>query len=133
MTDRHTREQRSFNMSRIHGTNTSPEVTLRKLLSKSKIKGYRLHYKITGNPDLVFTKSKVAVFIDGCFWHKCPEHFYPPETRKEFWVNKIGSNVKRDQLVKESLEVEGWRVLRFWQHEIKENPEGVLRIIKELT
>ena len=125
MTDVLTKDQRSFNMSQIKGKNTKPEVILRRLLYLRGIRGYRIHYKLSGKPDVVFTKKKIAVFIDGCFWHKCPVCFKKPETRIEFWMNKIESNVKRDETVNKKLEKEGWVVLRFWEHEIKKSPGSV--------
>jgi DNA mismatch endonuclease, patch repair protein len=131
MTDVLTQEQRKYNMSQIKGKNTDPEIKLRKLLSFHHIKGYRIHYDLPGKPDIVFTKKKIAVFIDGCFWHKCPVDFQEPETRKEFWMKKINSNVERDKKVNEKLRFDGWIVLRFWEHEIRKNPDDVVKKIKE--
>ncbi|MEO0128601.1 MAG: very short patch repair endonuclease [candidate division WOR-3 bacterium] len=133
MTDVLTKEQRSFNMSQIKGKNTKPEVLLRRLLYSKGIRGYRIHYKLSGKPDVVFTKKKIAIFIDGCFWHKCPVCFITPETRTEFWMKKIEDNVKRDKTVNKKLEKEGWTVLRFWEHEIKKSPGSVVsKIIRWL-
>ena len=131
MTDVLTREQRANNMSKIRGKNTGPEVKLRKLLWSAGIRGYRIHYSLPGKPDIVFTKTKVAIFIDGCFWHKCPICFQEPETRKEFWMKKIQSNIDRDQKVNTQLKDMGWTVLRFWEHEIKKNPSAVIDTIRE--
>lgn len=119
MTDVLTRKQRSYNMSMIRAKNTKPEIVLRKMLSVNRIKGYRLHYRLMGKPDIVFPKRKIAVFIDGCFWHKCPRCFIKPVTRKKFWKNKIDSNVKRDRVVNRTLRKKGWKVLRIWEHELK--------------
>ncbi len=132
MVDIHTPIQRSFNMSRVKSTNTKLERELRGLLWSDGIRSYRLRYRIFGNPDLVFPKQKIAVFIDGCFWHKCERDFSLPETRKEFWLRKIEGNAKRDILVNERLKEDGWKVLRVWQHEIKENPENVSHRVKKL-
>jgi len=126
MADVLSKEQRSFNMSRIKGKDTKPEVMLRKQLYARGITGYRIHYNILGKPDIVFPKKKIAIFIDGCFWHKCPICFVKPKTRTEFWMKKIESNVKRDKIVKETLEKEGWIVLRFWEHEVKKSTDAVL-------
>jgi DNA mismatch endonuclease (patch repair protein) len=76
-------------MSRIRARNTGPELQLRRTLYKTGVRGYRLSYDLLGRPDLVFVSKKIAVFIDGCFWHKCPVHFVRPETRTEFWMKKI--------------------------------------------
>lgn len=130
MTDVLTPEQRKRNMSRIRGKNTSPELKLRKMLWESGIRGYRVHYKLPGKPDIVFTRKKVVVFVDGCFWHKCPVCFRPPETNAEFWNDKLQKNVERDLKVTKELEDLGWTVLRFWEHEVKKTPEDVVaRII----
>ena len=126
MTDVLTPEQRKRNMSRIRGKNTSPELKLRKMLWESGIRGYRVHYKLPGKPDIVFTRKKVVVFVDGCFWHKCPVCFRPPETNAEFWNEKLQKNVERDLKVTKELEDLGWTVLRFWEHEVKKTPEDVV-------
>jgi len=67
-------------------------------------------------PDVVFTRARVAVFIDGCFWHRCPEHYQRPKANREFWDAKIGGSVERDQCVDAALMGAGWTVLRFWEH-----------------
>jgi DNA mismatch endonuclease, patch repair protein len=133
MTDVLTPAQRRYNMSHIRGKNTGPEIKLRKLLWSRGVRGYRLYYNLPGKPDIVFTKRKVAIFIDGCFWHKCPICFQEPETRKEFWMKKIGSNVERDLKVTQQLQEDGWTVLRLWEHEIRKTPDAsVKKIIQHL-
>lgn len=131
MTDVLTKEQRSYNMSNIRGKNTGPEVKLRKLLWSAGIRGYRIHYKLPGKPDIVFTKKKIAIFIDGCFWHKCPICFQEPETRKEFWMKKILSNIDQDVKVNTQLKEMEWTVIRIWEHEIKKNPSSIIETIRE--
>jgi DNA mismatch endonuclease, patch repair protein len=129
MTDVLTQEQRKLNMSRIRGKNTGPEIKLRKMLWSQGIRGYRIHHNLPGKPDIVFTKKKIAIFIDGCFWHQCSVCFQEPETRKEFWMKKIGSNVERDKRVNEQLKNEGWTVIRVWEHEIRKTPDRVVEKI----
>ena len=119
MADVLSKAQRSYNMSMVKGKNTRPEFKLRKLLFGNGIRGYKIHYNILGKPDLVFTKYKIAVFIDGCFWHKCPLCFKNPETNREFWLEKINSNVLRDKGITKKLKSEGWKVIRIWEHDIK--------------
>lgn len=119
MTDVLTRKQRSYNMSCIKSKDTKPELLLRAYLSSKGIKGYRLHAKLLGKPDIVFPKYKLAVFIDGCFWHKCSKCFVRPRTNYEFWKRKIHANVIRDREVNLILKKQGWKVIRFWEHEIK--------------
>jgi len=131
MTDVLTQEQRKFNMSRIRGKNTGPEVKLRKMLFAAGVRGYRIYYKLPGKPDIVFTKKKIAIFVDGCFWHKCPVCFQEPETRNEFWMKKIQSNVDRAAKVNEQLRADGWKVIRIWEHEIRKEPDVVINRIME--
>ena len=106
-------------MSRIRDKNTVPELTLRKAVSSSGLRGYRLHYGLPGKPDIVFPRRKIAVFIDGCFWHKCPKCFTEPATNNRFWIEKIASNIKRDRLVNIELRRNGWKVLRVWEHDTR--------------
>jgi DNA mismatch endonuclease (patch repair protein) len=131
MTDVHNQEQRKFNMSRIRAKNTGPEVKFRKLLFANGMRGYRVHYNLLGKPDVVFIKKKIAIFIDGCFWHKCPVCFKEPETRKEFWMKKINSNIERDKKADLQLQKDGWLVIRIWEHEIRKNPERCIEKIME--
>jgi len=119
-------------MSRIRAKNTDPEVKLRKLLFAEGFRGYRIHYNLPGKPDIVFKKKKIAIFVDGCFWHKCPVCFQEPETRKEFWMKKIQSNVDRAAKVNEQLRAEGWTVIRIWEHEIRKEPEKAVKKIIEV-
>ena len=126
MTDVLTQSQRKLNMSHIRGENTGPEIKLRKMLWSHGIRGYRIHHNMPGKPDIVFIKKKIAIFIDGCFWHKCPIDFQEPETRKEFWMKKINSNVERDKKITMNLQEKGWTVIRFWEHEVRKKPEEVI-------
>lgn len=127
MPDRITKQQRSKIMSHIRSKNTSLELYFRKLLSKNGFRGYRLHYKILGTPDIVFVSKKIAIFIDGDFWHGYnwkKLHKTPP---KKYWQAKIERNIARDKRYTRQLKKEGWTVLRFWEHEIKKNPEKCLK------
>ncbi|MDG6250408.1 very short patch repair endonuclease [Methanocalculus sp.] len=126
MTDVLTKDQRKLNMSRNRGKNTSPEILFRKKLCARGFRGYRIHTSLPGKPDIVFIRQKLAIFIDGCFWHKCPLHFKEPETRKDFWMNKINSNVERDKMVNGELEKIGYTVIRIWEHEIKQDSDKAL-------
>lgn len=134
MTDVLTKRQRSLNMSRIKSRHTTPELIIRKLLFSKGLRGYRLHRNLRGRPDIIYPVNKLAIFIDGCFWHKCRKCFIKPTTRVKFWENKLSGNVKRDKVISSELEKTGWQVLRIWEHEVKENPEKVLdRISSVLT
>ncbi|HOU30592.1 MAG TPA: very short patch repair endonuclease [Bacteroidales bacterium] len=132
MADVLTPEQRKLNMSKIRGKNTTPEKVIRNKLYSLGIRGYRIHYNLPGKPDIVFVRKRIVVFIDGCFWHKCPLDFQEPETRKEFWLNKIEKNVIRDRKVDLELSKKGWTVLRIWEHEVKKDPDLVVHKIMSL-
>lgn len=132
MTDVLNQDQRKLNMSHIRAKNTKPEVKLRKFLSAAGFRGYRIHFNLPGKPDIVFTKKKIVIFIDGCFWHKCSVCFQEPETHKEFWMKKIQSNVERDKKINEQLKNDGWTVIRIWEHDIRKSPENVVSEITKL-
>ena len=132
MADVMTPEQRSRCMSRIQGKHTKPEVLLRKTLWASGLR-YRLHTKLPGRPDIVFSKAKVVVFIDGCFWHRCPIHGAMPKTNREFWKAKLLGNVKRDRKNEEELQRQGWFVLRFWEHDIEADLRTVAKKIQSVV
>jgi len=127
-----TAQQRSHCMSRIRGKNTKPEKLLRKALWAAGLR-YRLHGRLPGKPDLVFSKAKVSIFIDGCFWHGCPQHGVRPKTNKKFWNKKIGGNKQRDVKVRNLLKAQGWVVVRFWEHEIKNDIFVVTEKITKIT
>lgn len=122
MADVLTKQQRKRCMSANRGKDTKPEIIIRKRLWKQGVR-YRLNSKLPGRPDIVFAGKKVVVFVDGCFWHGCPDHFQQPKTNSEFWRQKIEANKRRDKTCTARLEADGWRVLRFWEHEINENPD----------
>src|SRR3954452_11629678 len=124
--------QRSTCMARIRGRNTKPEMALRTALWSLGLR-YRLHYSIPGKPDVVFPRQRVAVFVDGCFWHGCPEHSVNPKTNASFWRNKLDGNIERDQRTSASLESLGWTVLRFWEHEIEQDVSKVVEQIIRKT
>ena len=133
MTDVHSAEQRSYNMSMIKGKDTNPEIILRKALYRKGIRGYRIHKDMLGKPDIIFTNRKLVIFVDGCFWHKCPICFKSPESNKDFWTAKINRNVERDKEVSDEYIRLGWKLLRIWEHEIEHDIEKcVERISDEL-
>ena len=110
---------RSANMSRIRGANTTPELLLRKALWNEGLR-YRLHLRVEGSrPDLVFASRRLVVFVDGCFWHGCPQHYVRPRARSAFWADKLTVNTSRDRTQTIRLIEKRWRVLRFWEHEIE--------------
>lgn len=120
MADRLSPQARSRLMSRVHHRGTSPELLLRKALWSANLR-YRLRSsaKLPGSPDILFPKARVAVFVDGCFWHGCSEHGTQSKTRPEFWAAKIARNRERDAENTRQLSRMGWLVLRFWEHSIR--------------
>ena len=117
-TDVHDPQTRSYNMSRIRGKNTKPEVKLRSLLHRAGLR-FRLHdSRLPGKPDIVLPRYKAAIFVNGCFWHGHDCRNTKPEQNKEFWAKKRERNLKRDQEVTEILTRKGWKVVRIWECEI---------------
>jgi len=116
--DKHTKEQRSYNMSRIPSVNTKIELVVKEML-----KGSHLRYqpKIYGKPDFGSKKKRIAVFIDGCFWHKCPKCYTEPKSNRKFWIPKIKRNAERDKIINRELRKQNYRVIRFWEHQIKKD------------
>ena len=120
---------RSEQMSRIRGKDTRPELVLRSALWRSGLR-YRLGRTVLGTrPDLVFPKNRVAVFVDGCFWHGCPEHYTRPRSSSGFWAQKLRANVDRDARQTSTLESAGWRVVRVWEHDVWSNTQEVIGLV----
>jgi DNA mismatch endonuclease (patch repair protein) len=121
-------------MSKQARAHTEPEVTLRKLLHAAGLR-YRVNLPVPGmkrrTMDVAFTKAKVAVFVDGCFWHSCPEHATYPAANKDWWAEKLAGNVARDVATTRHLEELGWQVIRVWEHEPM--AEVALRVQAALT
>ena len=117
--DRHTKEQRHKNMQAVKNQNTRLENSVTKYLWQQ---GYRFRKNVKnleGKPDIAIKKYKLVIFIDSCFWHKCPTHYKDPATNIEFWKNKIERNQKRDLQVTEYYKSKKWHILRIWEHELK--------------
>ena len=135
MADNHTKEQRSYNMSKIRSTNSAPEEKVRKYLFSKGFR-YRKNVKsLPGCPDIVLSKYKTVIFVNGCFWHMhdCPR-FVWQSTNIEYWEPKIRRNVERDKNNIELLQKEGWRVLVIWECELKKKAieERLSRLCLEL-
>ena len=116
------------------GKDTKPELELRRLLREAGYPGYRLHWKkVPGRPDIAYPGHKVAIFVNGCFWHRCP-HCEPslPKAHSEFWQRKFELNQERDVRKIAMLEEEGWRVITVWECELKECPDEKAAEIVEL-
>lgn len=131
-----TPDQRRKVMQRIRSKNTKPEILLRKALWHAGIR-YRKNYRsLLGIPDIAITKSKIAIFVDGDFWHARGHEESPGEqigTNKEFWVKKLSRNIERDREVNDALTEAGWLVLRVWESEIYKDINKCVEYIIEYT
>ena len=121
-------------MSANRGKNTLPELKLRKALGTEGLRGHRLHpKKVPSRPDIVYTKKKIAIFVNGCFWHRCPFCKLPlPKTNRVFWRNKFQKNIVRDKKNVSLLKKDGWRVVVIWECQLKNNIENPTKKIKRL-
>ena len=133
MSDRMSKNDRSHTMSRMLSKgNLSTELKLADLMKDHQIKGWRRQAtELPGQPDFIFERRKVALFIDGCFWHGCPRCKLWPKSNVEYWTKKILGNRERDKLVKKDLERSGWTVMRFWEHQL-DNYSWVVKKIKRI-
>lgn len=133
MVDKFPKETRSRIMSKIKGKDTKPEIKLRKSLFSD---GYRYRtnkwFLIEGcrfKPDMTFPSKKAVIFIDGCFWHKCPSCFKRPMSNKKYWDKKIKDNIDRDKRQNRLLRKNGWLVIRVWEHEVNNDLKKVKKVI----
>ena len=124
----------SRTMSANRGKNTGPELILRKTLREIGLSGYRLHWKkAAGRPDIAYPGRKIAIFVHGCFWHRCPYCDLPlPKSHPEFWSEKFKRNKERDIEKISNLEGAGWKVLVFWECEIKKDASSCAEIVKNV-
>lgn len=137
--DIHDKKTRSYNMSRIKGKETKPEVIVRKYLFSRGFRYRKNVRNLPGTPDIVLPKYKTCIFVNGCFWHghkACPK-FVVPKTNTEFWLNKINANRNRDYKAKSQLISSGWNVLTVWECELApskrtETLEIIVNRIKKL-
>lgn len=121
MADVHSKETRSFNMSRIRSKDTKPELLVRKFLFAHGFR-YKLHdKKLPGKPDIVLPKYKTIIFVHGCFWHghKNCKYFVVPKTKTDWWLNKITSNIANDVKAIGALKKDGWKIITIWECDLK--------------
>jgi len=133
MTDKISKNKRSWNMSRIRGRDTKPELVVRSLLHRC---GYRFSLRrknLPGKPDIVMPKYKTVIFVNGCFWHrhKGCRYAYKPKSRREFWARKFQENMARDRRVSIALRKMGWHVLVIWECEV-EQASKIKRLINQI-
>ncbi len=135
MVDRISKERRSWNMPRIKGKNTKPELLLRSMLHKAGYR-FRLHRTdLPGKPDIVLPKYRTVIFVNGCYWHRhenCP-NATTPKTRTEFWEAKFKDTVERDKRNIAKLEATGWRVNVIWECELKNKPEQMVAKVYQIA
>jgi len=119
------RVSKSMKGNKANGT--KPEISLRKALRSRRLAGYRLNFrKIPGSPDICYPSKKVAIFVNGCFWHRCPHcKLTLPRSNKVFWRNKFNRNKERDRLKTKRLRNAGWKVLTVWECQIYSNADKV--------
>lgn len=133
MTDVFTRKKRSEVMSRIRGRgNRATELRLASLLRANGITGWRRHAKMMGCPDFTFPAARLAVFVDGCFWHGCPRCYQAPKQNAAFWRRKIDRNRARDRGVVRALRFMNWRVIRIWECRLTHSPKSAVRRLERV-
>jgi DNA mismatch endonuclease, patch repair protein len=133
VTDIFTPAKRSLVMAATASSgNKSTEMRLIAVFRLYGITGWRRHVRLHGKPDFVFPRERVAVFVDGCFWHGCPRHASMPTSRASWWATKLAANRTRDRIVTRTLRATGWRVLRIWECALvkKRTPRTVGRILR---
>lgn len=128
MPDNLTLKKRSKVMASIKGRDTKPELILWEHIDHRR---FRRYPKIVGNPDIGNKSRKVAIFVDGCFWHGCPKCYKAPSTRTEYWYSKLQRNTSNDRKVGKELEDEGYTVIRLWEHEIIDDPSKCSKKVME--
>jgi DNA mismatch endonuclease (patch repair protein) len=134
MADNMTPQQRSFTMSRIRSRgNLSTEQKMVDIFRLNRITGWRRNYPLPGKPDFVFRANRLAVFIDGCFWHGCTKCRLEPKSNQDYWYDKIHRNKLRDKAVGKQLKKRGWRVVRFWEHAMNQPERVASRMIRFIT
>lgn len=118
-------------MSANRGKDTGPEIALRKALWAAGLRGFRVNLKdLPGRPDIVFTKRRLAIFVHGCFWHRCPIcQTCTPKSHERFWAEKFERNVSRDARNLDELKTQGWRTIVVWECELKDDIDGIVRRI----
>ncbi len=143
MKDRLTKRERSELMAKVRGYgNKSTELALARLLRVNKISGWRKQIEVRikktegrsfkVRPDFIFPKLRLAIFVDGCFWHGCPKHGTQPKGNRAFWKNKFARNQARDRRVNRALRSTGWKVIRIWECALRRSPAHCLARVQRV-
>ncbi|HEX4264632.1 MAG TPA: very short patch repair endonuclease [Verrucomicrobiae bacterium] len=134
MADVFTKKKRSLVMAAVTSRgNKETELKLVSLLRSAGIGGWRRHEPLRGCPDFTFRRNRLIIFVDGCFWHGCPQHCRMPKNNREYWTRKISRNLERDRTITRALKASGWKVLRVWSHSLRRPEIVVRRITSELS
>jgi len=123
---------RQMSLVRSHG-NKSTELRLISIFRAHYLSGWRRSMPLEGKPDFVFVSARLAIFVDGCFWHGCQWCYRPPKSNKQFWAAKVRQNVRRDLFVSRRLRRDGWSVMRIWEHSLKNESTIAKRVRAQLT
>jgi DNA mismatch endonuclease (patch repair protein) len=133
MADIFSKRKRSQVMAAIRSKgNKDTELRLASILREHGINGWRRNRPLPGKPDFIFSKQRLAVFVDGCFWHGCPKHGRKPDSNQHYWLSKLQRNKSRDREVNRLLRNRGWNVLRLWEHELVREASAAERVKSSL-
>lgn len=132
MADTVSKKKRSEIMSAVRSKDTKMEIAFRKAIWRKGLRYSKNSSKYFGKPDIVLKKYKTAIFLDSCFWHGCKKHCRIPTARKKYWTEKIERNKQRDKAVNHYYKKIGWKVFRIWEHDIKRNPEKIIKSISDI-
>ena len=132
MADTVSKKKRSEIMSAVRSKDTKMEIVFRKAIWRKGFRYSKNSSKYFGKPDIILKKHKTAIFLDSCFWHGCKKHCRIPTARKGYWMKKIERNRQRDKKVNRYYKKIGWKVIRIWEHEMKDISKVILKVIKIL-
>lgn len=131
--DKVSKEIRSKTMRAVRSNNSKMEVAFRRLLFSKGIRYRKNVSDLPGKPDIAIKNKKLVIFLDSCFWHGCPQHLRRPQSNQDYWNRKVEINIERDQKINSEYKKLKWKILRFWEHEIKNNAgECINTLLKEL-
>lgn len=134
MADVFSTSKRSKVMAAIRSTgNRDTELKLMSILRSHHIKGWRRYQLLPGKPDFTFRRERLAVFVDGCFWHGCPKHGRQPTSNQSYWIEKLARNRARDLKVRREFRKKDWKVLRIWEHDLKNERRVIVRLRSALS
>lgn len=133
MVDKFTREKRSSIMREVKSENTQLEIIVRSALWKRGLRFRKNVKSLPGKPDIVFSRLRLAIFIDSCFWHGCPYHFRMPKSNVNYWNEKINRNKQRDEELNKKYKEMNWKIIRIWEHEIMKDLESIIDKIEVIV